>query len=82
MQDDRSQQVAVDSLDDGYDDGSDAVVGAVIALLVLGVLGVLAFLQWKFVLCKQCLCIKFGKTPGKGRRTGETAGKGNDADAV
>ena len=39
------------------------VVGAVIGLLVLGLLGVVGFLQWKFAFCS-CDKGKGGKTPG------------------
>lgn len=48
-------------LDDGYSDSSDMVVGAVIGLLVLGIFGVVGFLQYKFVFCKKFLCIKCSK---------------------
>lgn len=67
----KTKQVPIEMLDDGYSDSSDTVVGAVIGLLVLGILGVIGFLQWKFVLCKQFLCIKCSKKAEKSKKRKE-----------
>ena len=59
-------QVSIDDqIQDEYTDYSSLIIGLVAALLVAGILGVLCFLQYKFVICKQFLCIKC-KRKGKG----------------
>lgn len=69
-----SKQVTIESpYQDDYTDYSSLVIGLVVALLFMGVGGVLGFLQYKFVICKQFLCLKCRKK-GKGMQiyTGTT----------
>lgn len=62
------------NLDDGFSDSSDLVIFGVIGLLVCGVFGVLIFLQYKFMICKEFLCIKCDKKK-KGKNKSTPGGK-------
>ena len=61
----QNQIQMMSTLDDRFNDSSDMVIFGVIGLLVCGVFGVVGFLQYKFVICKEFLCIKCDKKKSK-----------------
>ena len=76
----------VNRLDDATTGGGglDGTTAAIIGVVAVGIIGLLIFLQWKYVFCEQILCLRFKKRGGssktptpKGKKRAEEAERGS-----